>query len=253
MRRHPWRVATRLLVFLWNALVALLDFFFRVLCAGRAADRRARAAWLQRHARRMTHGLRVQLNFLNPPPASGILVCNHLSYLDIAVLGAAKGMAFVSKSEVRSWPVIGALARCGGTLFINRERKADVVELGAQFEPVIQSGVVLCLFPEGTSSDGAQVLPFRPSLLEPAARHGWPVTPAHVRYRLRDGVVADEVCYWRDMTFGPHFLNLLSKERIEATVIFGEPLPPGLDRKEMARQLHAHVSEMSRREPAAIS
>lgn len=190
--------------------------------------------------------LNVRVEISGRPPAHGLLVCNHLSYVDIPLLGTSCPMTFVSKQEVRSWPVIGWLTRCAGTLFVNRERKSDVTSVAAQFRPVIDGGLPVTIFPEGTSSDGHRVLPFRSSLLEPAAANGWPVSAAWIGYRIEDGSVGDEVCYWGDMTFFPHFLNLLSKREVRARVAFGPPLEPGLDRKEMSRRLHAEVVRLGK-------
>lgn len=82
--------------------------------------------------------------------------------------------------------------------------------------PSSNPGTVVTIFPEGTSSAGDDVLPFRPSLLEPAAANGWPVTPGRLTYEIdaSEGTRADDVAYWRDMTFAPHFLNLLAKKTI---------------------------------------
>jgi len=101
---------------------------------------------------------------------------------------------------------------------------------------------VVTLFPEGTSSNGRSVLPFRSSLLEPVFRNGHQVTPAALDYQLANGSVEEEVCYWGDMTLGPHLLNLLSKEGIQANVRFGRPgVRSFADRKELARNLHESV------------
>ena len=127
---------------------------------------------------------------------------------------------------------------------IRRDNRADVVRLGADMVPVVNAGVPVTLFLEGTSSDGERVLPFRSSLLAPALEHGWPVCPAWIHYGLAEGSVADEVCYWRDMTFVSHFLNLLSKRRIQAFVSFGSPITEQMDRKEMARELHSRVCRL---------
>ena len=159
-------------------------------------------------------------------------------------LTAATEMVFLSKAEVRHWPLLGQIAHAGGMLFVNRERRADVADLAPAFEAVIAEGVVLTLFPEGTSTGGDRVLPFHSSLLAPAARRGWAVTPAFIRYEVEDGSVENEVAYWRDMTFLPHFLNLLRKRRIRAVVRFGEPLRNS-DRKVLARELHRAVVDLS--------
>jgi 1-acyl-sn-glycerol-3-phosphate acyltransferase len=101
------------------------------------------------------------------------------------------------------------------------------------------------MFPEGTSTGGGRVLPFHSSLFAPAAQHGWPVTPAWIGYEVVDGSVEEEVAYWRDMTFLPHFLNLLGKRRVRAVVHFGEPLRNS-DRKALARELHEAVIRLGK-------
>jgi 1-acyl-sn-glycerol-3-phosphate acyltransferase len=118
------------------------------------------------------------------------------------------------------------------------------VEVAAAFRPILETGTVITIFPEGTSSSGETVLPFRSSLLEPAAANDWPVTPACVTYALSDGTVSEDVAYWRDMTFVPHFFNLLSRRRVIGRVSYGEPIRGIRDRKELTRQLHAAVCRL---------
>lgn len=227
---------------------AMADFVLFHRLTGRARSLRARAAWMHKWAPRYARqlfGTRVELR--GRPPAAGFVACNHLSYLDIFVLGSVQPMVFVAKADVRGWPVFGWLTRMAGTIFLKRAQRADVARASEEFAPAMAEQLVVTMFLEGTSSDGSRVLPFRPSLLEPAAAHGWPVTPVWIGYSLREGSVAREVCYWGDMTLGPHLLNLLTKGEVTAHVAFGEPLPPGLDRKEMARRLHAQVCELAAR------
>ena len=245
MKRHSVRVMFRLLGFGLIAVVSLIDFVLRIWLSGKASSVRARADWLQRWCRWHLRNLRVRVHREGAMPKHGVLVSNHLSYVDVLVLGAAQPLAFVSKSEVRSWPLIGWLTRCGGTLFIDREKRSDVTRVGTQFAPVIAEGLVIALFPEGTSTDGHTVLPFRASLFAPATEYGWPVVAAWIGYSLADGSVEEEVCYWGDMTFGPHFLNLLSKEQIQARVVYSPPISPGRDRKELARLLQGRVWELA--------
>src|SRR5206468_7247522 len=124
----------------------------------------------------------------------------------------------------------GWLTRWAGTIYLKREQRSDVVRVSQQFAPAIGERLPVAVFLEGTSTGGDCVLPFRPSLLEPAAANDWPVTPVWLGYSMKQGSVADEVAYWRDMTLAPHLLNLLTKDDIVAQVAFGEPWPRGLDR-----------------------
>jgi 1-acyl-sn-glycerol-3-phosphate acyltransferase len=242
-----FRAIYKLFGFLAISGRALVDHYFNVRRLGGSLQKRA--DWCHYWALRYVRLLNVEVTIHGKPPKAGLLTCNHLSYLDIVVLFTAQPQVFLSKAEVRNWPLIGVLTRCAGTLFVRRERKSDVASLQSAFADVVTQGLPLTLFPEGTSSDGSTVLPFYSSLLEPAAKANWPVTPGWIGYRLEDGQgsVADDVCYWRDMTFGPHFLKLLSKKKIYATIVFGEVIEPGLDRKQMAGILHKEVSALALR------
>jgi lyso-ornithine lipid O-acyltransferase len=244
MRSHPFRVTIRLCLFLGIVLGSLADSLLRVGNPKRAGSYPARAAWLGRWSRRTLRVFNVQCHFIGVAPTSGLLVSNHLSYLDIVVMASHIPLVFLSKQEVRDWPVIGWCVRCAGTLFINRQRRADVKRVAEEFEPVIQSNVILAMFPEGTSSDGHEVRPFHSSLLAPAENQTWQVTPAWIGYQVDDGTVEQDVAYWGDMTFGPHFLKLIARREIHAYVAFGEPLPAHLDRKELARLAQIQVEAL---------
>src|SRR5438105_10225867 len=198
----------------WITARALIDHYFTVHRGGDTLQRRA--DWCHRWALTYLRLLNVEVTTRGTPPKTGLLTCNHLSYLDIVVLAGTNRQVFLSKAEVRNWPIIGALTRCAGTLFVRRDRKSDVAELQTAFAEVVTRGLPLTLFPEGTSSDGSTILPFFSSMLEPAAKANWPVTPGWIGYRLDEGEgnVADDICYWRELTFGPHFLKLLSKKKI---------------------------------------
>lgn len=242
--KKPLRVGWRLFLVATLFSCAGLDFVFFIWFLGRAGSIHVRARWLQKWSRRFLWILNGKVTAKGALPKSGILVSNHLSYIDVLTLGSLQPLVLISKSEVRSWPVIGPLTRCAGTLYIRRESRADVGRMTEELEAVVKQGVVVVIFPEGTSSDGSSVLPFRSSLLAPAAEHGWPVTPAWIHYDLPAGSVADEVCYWRDMTFFPHLVNLMSKDGFYGVAEFGPPLTQKMDRKEMARELHAAVCQI---------
>lgn len=237
--RSVWRLG----LFLGVAGLALCHAAWLALTGRKLPAATRRARWLRRWCRCVLPLIGVEVELRGRAPDGGMLVCNHVSYLDMPALTVATEMVFVSKAEVRRWPLLGLIARAGGTFFVDRGRRAAVADVGAEFAPVIQEGVVLTLFPEGTSSGGDRVLPFHSSLLAPAAQHGWPVTPARVSYEVVDGSVEEEVAYWRDMTFLPHFLNLLRKRQVRAVIHFGEPLQSP-DRKALARELHRTVSRL---------
>jgi len=243
-RRHPLRALARLTAFLAAVAWVAAGFLLRRGLSGRARDVRVRAAWLHWAARCTARALGVGWRHHGTPPARGLLVCNHLGYTDIPVLAARQPMIFVSKATVRYWPVFGQLAAFGGTLFLRRGRRGHVADIAAAFAPIVAGGTVIGLFPEGTSSGGDAVLPFHASLLEPAAAQGWPVTPAWITYEVEDGTVAEDVAYWRDMTFVPHLLNLCALPRVTGVVHYGEPVTGVRDRKELARRLHAAVAAL---------
>jgi 1-acyl-sn-glycerol-3-phosphate acyltransferase len=186
----------------------------------------------------------VQCRRAGQPPADGFLVANHLSYLDIVVLAALCRCVFVAKQDVRGWPVFGWFAQMAGTIFVDRNRRFDTVRTANEMKSVEQSGRLVVLFPEGTSSGGEDVLPFKSSLLAPVADAGRAVV-AHVSYELRDGSVPGEVAYWGDMTLLPHLLNLLTKKEITATVRFQIARVAGADRKTLARHLREQIKNLA--------
>jgi 1-acyl-sn-glycerol-3-phosphate acyltransferase len=175
-------------------------------------------------------------------PDSGLLVCNHLSYLDIIALSAIRPCVFVAKRDVHGWPLFGWLARAAGTAFVERDRRLAAAREVTQIRAAIASGLLVVLFPEGTSSDGATVLPFKSSLLQAAVAARCRVAAAGIDYHLAYGSVADEVCYLRDMTLVPHLLNLFGKRRIEGTIQFSPATSRQGDRKTLARELRTEVA-----------
>jgi len=180
-----------------------------------------------------------------PAPAPAVLVANHASWLDIFALNAGQTLVFVSKSEVARWPAIGWLARATGTLFIRR----DAREAGAQVAALrarLAQGERLVLFPEGTSSDGQRVLPFRPALFAAFADGAVPglvLQPVTIRWQAPAGEDARFYGWWGDMALGPHLLQVLAVPRQgRLEVIRHAPIAPGgAGRKELAAQAERAV------------
>ena len=181
----------------------------------------------------------------DPPEAPFFLVSNHLSYVDIAVLGSLVGGVFVAKAEISEWPAIGFLCRSVETIFIDREIRRELPQVMREIERQLGHGQSVILFAEGTSSSGVSVMPFRPALLEPAARAGLPVSYAAVSYQTPEGEPPAHlaVCWWGGAPFGPHALEFFKLRRIDATVVFGDRQFQGGDRKILARELHAAVQD----------
>src|SRR5262245_9453846 len=242
--KHPLRVSSRLLWLGGELLLAAVSYAIRCAFSSSVSLPAARAAWLQRGSNRVLRIFRAETKVAGTVPSSGLLVCNHLSYLDVLVLASLAPCVFVSKSEVKHWPVFGWFARLAGTVFVHRARCTETAQTAAQIDAVLRTGVLVVLFPEGTSSGGESVLPFKSSLFEPATRQSHALTAGLIAYELADGDPSEEVCYWKDMTLVPHLVNLLSKRAVNASVAFTE-LPSGRrNRKELARQLHSEVLKL---------
>jgi 1-acyl-sn-glycerol-3-phosphate acyltransferase len=239
-----FRAAGRLGWFAFEVLVILLNYLFTTAFAPQKSKRLARAAWLHRSSRRHLKIFGYSADVAGAIPKNGLLVSNHLSYLDILAISATTPAVFVSKADVRRWPLFGWLAALAGTVFVERERRTLVVEVNREIQTALDAGVLVVIFPEGTSSNGETILPFRTSLLEPAARGGHEIATGWIHYELDDGDAQQEVCYWGDHAFFPHLINLLGKKSVRATIRFGKFERTTADRKELAKQLHAAVLEL---------
>lgn len=182
-----------------------------------------------------------------PMKGAGAVVANHASWLDIFALNARKRIYFVSKSEVAAWPGIGWLARATGTVFIRRDRRDTLSQINL-FRDRLQAGHKLLFFPEGTSTDGLQVLPFKPTLFaaffDPALRDILQIQPVTLRYTAPKGADPRFYGWWGDMGFGPHLLAILAAKRQgEVCVTYHPPVNVRdfADRKALARVLEDRV------------
>lgn len=177
----------------------------------------------------------------------GAVVANHTSWLDIFALNARKRIYFVSKSEVANWPGIGWLARATGTVFIERNpRRAR--EQTALFEARLMAGHKLLFFPEGTSTDGLRVLPFKTTLFaaffSDHLRDHMHIQPVALVFRAPKGQPARFYGWWGEMEFGPHLLKTLAAPRqgaVEVHYLSPVRVADFTSRKELAAHLEAAI------------
>ncbi len=192
----------------------------------------------------------ISLRIQGQPPVMGpvMLVANHISWLDIPVMHAARHCRFVSKSDVQGWPIIGALATAAGTLYIERSSRRDALRMVKSMQEALQRGEVLAVFPEGTTGDGREMLPFHANLLQAAVAADAPVQPVGLRFVDRaTGATSFAPSYIGDETLVGSIWRTLSAPAIEAVVHYGDPEPPaGRDRRAFAQHLHGRVDHLRR-------
>jgi lyso-ornithine lipid O-acyltransferase len=205
-------------------------------------------------------GLRIVVKGMVATNAPVLVVSNHVSWLDIVVIGGLTPLSFVAKSEVASWPVIGTLARLQRSVFLDRARRSAAAEIARRVGHRLVAGDTIVLFGEGTTGDGNRVLPFRPALLasvreamSASSATAPPILlqPLSIAYSALDGLPlgrADRpsVAWYGDMTFGSHLARLLSIGPIDVTLRFGEPFEvTRCDRKVLAKRLGDEVRVMT--------
>jgi 1-acyl-sn-glycerol-3-phosphate acyltransferase len=179
-----------------------------------------------------------------PPKGATLILANHSSWLDIVTFSSVIPLSFIAKSEVGTWPFFGTLARLQRTVFVTRARRSETAQARDAIAERLQDGDVLVLFPEGTSSDGNRVLPFKSALLgaaEAVLPDGGraPVQPVSSAYVAREGIPMGRenrplYAWYGEMELVPHLWEALKSGPLDVVMQFHEPLP-ALDRKELAK------------------
>lgn len=218
---------------------------WRVFPALSAADREARIkAW----ALDLLARLAIKLIVVGQPSPSGpvLLAANHISWLDIIVLHAARHCRFVSKADVQHWPLVGTLATGAGTLYIERESRRDAMRVVHHMAQCLVDGDVLAVFPEGTTGDGTQLLPFHANLLQAAISAKAPVQPVALHFADElTGAISFAPCYVGDDTLVRSLWRTLKARGVIAVVNFGEiQLAQGRDRRAWAADLRSTIAEL---------
>jgi 1-acyl-sn-glycerol-3-phosphate acyltransferase len=225
-----------------TVLFAAIPATARLVAPGRRRAVARIGAWSCRSwSRAMCAILSVRREVDGPIPSQGafLVASNHVSYLDILVLGSLYPSLFLAKREIAAWPVFGWIARGAGTLFVDRDQSRDVVRAGREMADRLELGLPLTIFPEGRSSRGVEILPFQPSLLEPAARAGVPCWAASITYETPGSLAAPSrtVCWHDSESLLIHFPRLVGLNEVVARVRFSTAAVKSEDRKALALAL----------------
>ncbi len=194
--------------------------------------------------------LGIRLSIEGTPPRTGpvLIVCNHVSWLDIMVLSAMAPLSFVAKREVNGWPFFGSLARLQRTVFVDRDRRHATGNSRNEMQERLMQGDILVLFPEGTSHNGLGVLPFKSSFFGAADTEGVLVQPVSLAYRGHRNLPMTRrqmpfYAWYGDMDLSPHLWEALKMGPIEVTLVCHPPLSLSgeMTRKALARHAEEEV------------
>jgi 1-acyl-sn-glycerol-3-phosphate acyltransferase len=211
-----------------------------------------RALWLQSASCGVLRSLSIRVEVEGTLPGGGLVVSNHLSYLDIVIYSAAMPCVFVSKAEVNRWPFFGFAARAGGTVFLDRASLASANNAANSVAARLALPIPVLLFPEGTSTDGSQVQRFHRRLIQPAIEARTSIAPAAIRYLPEDGAAERELCWYGDAGFLSHLWKVLGVAGFSARIRFGQPRVY-TDTRIAAEQTHDEVAAMRGHAPSFAS
>jgi len=201
-------------------------------------------------------GLRMRVRVVGEPvrDRAVLFVSNHVSWADILAIGSVMPIAYVSKSEVAKWPLVGTAAKAQRTVFVDRSRRHQTSDAIAEMVQRLAGGISVVLFAEGTSSDGNRVLPFRSALVgavkeaSERAESGILIQPMSICYTGLNGIPMGRqhrptVAWYGDLDFMPHIKALMARGAVDAVISYGEPVAADgtADRKAMTRSLEGAV------------
>lgn len=199
---------------------------------------------LRRWCAEMLTILNVRIRLSTAMQGSGIVVTNHISWLDVFVLNAVVPMRFVAKSEVKSWPVIGWLCSRAQTLFIERGRARDAARINKFIVELLRNGECLAVFPEGTTTDGTEVGAFHASLLQPAIDSGAQIHPVAIRYQDAHGAHSTAAAYIDDLSFAASLWNILNCRNLHVQLVATPSLDAsGSDRRTLSSRAHQQIND----------
>nr|WP_307835348.1 lysophospholipid acyltransferase family protein [Streptomyces adelaidensis] len=191
-------------------------------------------------------GVRVRISGAAPSTGGLLLVANHVSWLDIPLLGAVRPARMLAKSDIRRWPVAGALVARGGVLFIERDRIRALPETVARIAEALRGGAAVVAFPEGSTWCGRAQGPFRRAVFQAALDAGVPVQPVRVRYRFAEGGASTTPAYVGDDSLLASVWRVVSARGVLAEAEVRPVIGPGghPDRRALAAAAQTAVTDM---------
>ncbi|MDP4607539.1 MAG: 1-acyl-sn-glycerol-3-phosphate acyltransferase [Burkholderiaceae bacterium] len=238
----PWRAAWRIVLGLRHVFVGLRT----IATQFDAANEATRQALVQAWSVQLLQLLGVELRTVGRVTQGGMVVANHISWLDIVVMNAANPVRFVSKSDVKAWPLVGKLIVGAGTLFIERASRRDAMRVVHQIAGFLSEGKTVAVFPEGTTGDGKGLLPFHANLFQAAIAADAQVWPVGIRFtNPGTGEISMAPAYIGDDTLVGSIWRTLRRGPVLATVTVGEPQRcQNRDRRAWARHMQTEVAQL---------
>ena len=239
-----WRALGRLARAVWHILAGLAT----VVLVFPRLDQARRDVRVQAWASELLTLLAIELRVRGKPVVGGpaLIVANHMSWLDIVVLHAGRHCRFVSKADVRHWPLIGRMASAAGTLYIERDSRRDAMRVVHHMAQALRAGDVLAVFPEGTTSDGRTLLPFHGNLLQAAIAVDAPVQPVALKFvDACSGQRSYAPCYINDDTLLGSLWRTLTAPPLAVVVHYGDIQHAGpRDRRAWAADLRHDIEDL---------
>ncbi len=184
------------------------------------------------------------LNVSLIPQSGGLLISNHISWIDIFLINSHQYNRFVAKSEVASWPLFGWFANRINTLFIDRNSKSAIKHINAKITECLNKGEYICIFPEGTSTDGKSILPFKSNLLQSVLNSDKECIPLAITYEeLHSGDPSTSTAFIGDMTLLESIDKIMRSPPIVAKLIFLPPCLENEDRKKLAIEAKVKIEQ----------
>lgn len=214
---------------------------------GQRARRRSRT--IQQWSTGLLNSLEIEVVVEGESPPSGLrstlFVGNHVSWVDIHALNSVHTTRFVAKAEIRQWPLFGFFAERANTLFIEREKRHEAGRIVDNIKSALLAGDCICFFPEGTTTDGSEIRPFKGSLLQAAIEANATVRPFSIHYPDEENRINREMAYWGEMSLLASMRQVIRQRRPKVVLRFASPISAGgHDRRQLTNNTRLAITRL---------